>query len=70
LLKSLKITGDDVKRAVFAADTKFLTPDLVNELMKIMPTNDEIQLFTSSIKLSIKAKKQDMTLMNVILANC
>ena len=44
LIKSLKLSGDEVKRAVLECDMDALKPHVVTELLKIIPTSDEIQL--------------------------
>lgn len=43
-LKFLKVTAEELKRAIFAMDTRVFSPHILMELMKLVPTNDEIQM--------------------------
>jgi hypothetical protein len=47
LIKSMKLTSDDIKRAIYNIDLKVLTPHVISELMKLVPTQDEILMLQS-----------------------
>lgn len=47
LIKSMKISAEDIKRAIYDIDLKILTPHVITELMKLVPSQDEIQMLQS-----------------------
>ncbi|KAI3640676.1 hypothetical protein MIR68_001554 [Amoeboaphelidium protococcarum] len=44
LLKSLKLQSEDIRRGIYNVDSKLLPPSLITELLKIVPTADEVQM--------------------------
>ena len=44
LLKSIKLSADELKKAILSVDSKTLQPHIVVELLKLLPTADEIMM--------------------------
>lgn len=44
LLKSLKISVGELRRAILAVDMDILKPHIVSELLKLVPSTDEISM--------------------------
>ncbi|KAI9139325.1 formin homology 2 domain-containing protein [Paraphysoderma sedebokerense] len=44
LLKTIKMSSADLKKAIFAVDTKVLPKETITELLKFIPTDDEIAM--------------------------
>lgn len=42
MLKSRKLQSDDIRRGIYNVDSKLLPPDIITEILKIVPTADEI----------------------------
>ncbi len=43
-MRSLKVTADELRRAIFEMNFSVLTNHVIVELLKLVPTNDEIQM--------------------------